>query len=173
MSASVMPARSFRSAPAQNARSPAALSTTTRMLGSAAISVQARVSSPAIAVLTEFIASGRLSMISATPSPGCCDTLFVSISVQASGSGLVPLVTLEPALFLLHLLEQRSLHELHPRDIGQHDLAVLTRRLHDQPPAAEQAIERPLGERHVIDPRQRDIPAVPGHNALPHLKPPV
>src|SRR5271165_7202629 len=141
MSASVMPARSFRSAPAQNARSPAALSTTTRTPGSAAISAQARVSSPAIAVLTEFIASGRLSMISATP-PGCRDTLIVSISVQASGSGLVPLVAFEPALFLLHQPEQRGLRELHPRDIGQYDLAVLAGRLHDQPPAAKQPIER-------------------------------
>jgi len=82
-------------------------------------------------VLTAFIASGRLSVISATPSPGCRDSLIVSIPgivsipVQASGSGLVPLVPLEPALLLLHQPEQRGLRELHPRDIGQHDLAVL------------------------------------------------
>src|SRR5580693_9611819 len=156
MSASVMPARSFRSAPAQNARSPAALNTTTRTPGSAAISAQARVSSPAIAVLTEFIASGRLSVISAIPSPGCRDTLIVSISVQASGSGLVPLVALEPALFLLRQPEQRGLRKLHLRDIAKHDLAVLACRLHDQPPAAEQPIEQPLGKRNVVDPRQRD-----------------
>src|SRR5712691_1112413 len=156
MSASVMPARSFRSAPAQNARSPAAPNTTTRTSGRAAISAQARASSPAIAVLIAFIASGRLSMISATPSPGFRDTLIVSICVQASGSRLVPLIALEPALFLLDQPEQRGLGEFDPRDIGQHDLAMLAGRLHDQPPAAQQTIEQPLLERHVVDPRQRD-----------------
>jgi hypothetical protein len=59
---------------------------------------------------------------------------------------LVPLVALEPALLLLHQPEQRGLRELHPRDIGQHDLAVLACRLHDQPPAAEQPVERSLLE---------------------------
>src|SRR6266851_820094 len=108
MSASVMLARSFKSAPAQNA------------------------SSPASSVLIEFIASGRLSVISATGSPRCRNTLIVFICLQASGSGLVPLVALEPSLFLLYQPEQRGLHEFHLRDIGQHDLAVLTRRLDDQ-----------------------------------------
>src|ERR1022692_5218953 len=65
--------------------------------------------------------------------------------------GLVPLVPLEPALFVLHQAEQGGLGELHPRDIGQRDLAVLTGRLDHPPPAAKQPVEQPLGERHVVD----------------------
>ena len=86
MSASVMPARSFRSAPAQKARSPAALNTTTRTSAAAAISVQTRASSAAMALLMEFIASGRFSVISAIPSAG----REVTMGLTAGSSRSVP-----------------------------------------------------------------------------------
>jgi hypothetical protein len=64
--ASVIALRSFRSAPAQNARVPAALSTTARMLESAPSSAHAFAIDFAIAVFIAFIASGLLNSISAT-----------------------------------------------------------------------------------------------------------
>ena len=59
--------RSFRSAPTQNARSPAADSTTARESLSDASSAQAWASLVAIAVSIAFSASGRSRMISQTP----------------------------------------------------------------------------------------------------------
>ena len=56
--------------------------------------------SPAITVLTRH-RLGRLSVISATPSPGCRDTLIVSVSVQAVVQGWFRSFPLQPALLLL------------------------------------------------------------------------
>jgi MFS transporter, YNFM family, putative membrane transport protein len=64
--ASVIALRSLRSAPAQNARVPAALSTTARTVESAPSPAQAAAIDSAIAVFIAFIASGRLNSISAT-----------------------------------------------------------------------------------------------------------
>jgi hypothetical protein len=64
--ASVIALRSLRSAPAQNARVPAALSTTARTVESAPSSAQTAAIDSAIAVFIAFIASGRLNSISAT-----------------------------------------------------------------------------------------------------------
>jgi len=93
--------------------------------------------------------------------------------VQVSGSRLVALLALQPPLFLPDEAEQRGLHLLHVRDLGQHDLAVLARRLDHQPPAAEQPVQRTLLERHVGDPDQRDVAAAPGHDPIPQPQPPA
>ncbi len=66
--ASVMPSRSFRSAPAQNARSPEPVRITQRT--SASSVVTASVSSRAISVLKALDASGRSNAITSTCSAG-------------------------------------------------------------------------------------------------------
>src|SRR5207247_511409 len=67
------------------ARAPAAPSTTTRIPGAAASSAQVRASSAAIAELIAFIASGRLSVIWAIPSPGR-EVVTVLIAGLTAGS---------------------------------------------------------------------------------------
>src|ERR1035437_5550906 len=61
--------------------------------------------------------------------------------------GLVPVVPLEPALFVLDQAKQGGLGELHPRDIGQRDLAGLAGRLDHQSSPAKKPVSQPLAVR--------------------------
>src|SRR5581483_3310477 len=116
ISASLIPARSFRSAPAQNARLPGApLTTTARTDGSAASSPHSSVSERASPVLIAFT-GGRSSMISATtaasePVTACRVTVTPSIGRAypgcRGGSGLVSLLALQSLLLVFDQPEQR------------------------------------------------------------------
>ena len=60
---------------------------------------------------------------------------------------------------------------LHPRQVGQDDLAALAGRLDRHRAAAEHPLQQRVRERHVVDPAQRDVPAVPGEHALAQQHP--
>src|SRR5712691_6783595 len=175
-SASLIAARSFRSAPTQNARSPTAASSTARTSRSAAISAQTRASRAAMAVLSAFMASGRSSTTSqiaaeiSVTSWRCTRTPPTgSTPCRLAWTGRARASALfagQPGLLILDQLEQRGLHLGHARDLGEDQLAVLARRLHHQPSAAEQPVQQAVRERDVADPDQREVAAFPGQYSL-------
>src|SRR6185312_7060513 len=71
----------------------------------------------------------------------------------------------QPLVLVLDQLEQRGLDLLDVGDLGEHELAVLTRGLDGQPAGAQQPVDQPVGERHVADPVQREVPPGPGQDA--------
>src|SRR6185437_14365705 len=160
--------RSFRSAPTEKARSPAADSTTTRESLSEASSAQAWASRVAMAVSIAFSASGRSRMISQTPA---CPARWGCIVMPSmppayggrSGSGLLPG---QPGVLVLDQLEQGGLHLLDLRDLGQDELPVLAGRFDHELAAAEQPVDQPVRERDVADPDQREVAAGTGQDAL-------
>ena len=82
-----MPSRSFRSAPAQNTRSPAPVSTPQRQASGEASRAPNTVSnSSAIRVVSEFARSGRFSVTSRTWSAGSVTAMVVKAWSNGAGS---------------------------------------------------------------------------------------
>src|SRR5689334_2336536 len=125
-----MACRSLRSAPAQNARGPDALSTMARTVPSTARSAQTPASRPAMAVSSALSASGRSSTTSATARVPASSRRTLTPSMVSALPSSWSALSRQPLLLVLDQLEQRGLYLLHVRYLGQHQLALLARGLH-------------------------------------------
>src|ERR1017187_10510643 len=111
----------------------------------------------------------------AVPPSSAAPPSFTLMSCKASPTTPAGSAVLagQPGLLVLDQLEQGGLDLLHLGDLGQDQLAVLTRRLHDEPSAAEQPVDQSVRERHIADPDQRKIAPRPRQDALAQPQPAV